>query len=731
MNRLKSGEPASWRRDDLHSETGLLYATVDSIEPETSATLSQAVALSSGSPSARAVTATAQASAEKPAEPSGRSAGRPSRPSGRARRLLRAAVTWGGWLLRGDFPDRVREWRQQRRDAAAVVASGLFDADWYARTYPDVAPPDAARHYVRTGAAEGRSPGPSFDGPWYVSQHPEIAQIGGNPLLHYLANARRETARIRPVDAPPPPARPLTRAGYAAWLADRDEPTRADWSAADDRLPAGAFAVAVAGDPLPGAAWCLVLAPRVVPAPAALTCFAAEAARAGGGCDVITADEDVRGPDGARQQPRFQPPTWDPDLLRATGYIGSGLAVRREVLAGLGLATIPDLPCLLLRLASAVPPSRVRHLPAVLLHAPEAPVWPVETVRRALATEGIDAVPQPDGGLRLRHAVPAPAPFVSILVPTRDQPDLLERCVRGLLHNTDYPAFEVLILDNGSRDPRTLRLLRRVEADPRVRVIRIDAPFDWCALNNRGAQAARGDLLLLLNDDVAVREPSWLGAMVGLACRPDVGAVGATLLYPDGTIQHAGIALHPPGRAAHLMRHAPETVLDQPGGAGAEEVEAGVRAAHLRSVRSVAAVTGACLLLRREVFAAIGGLAEGRLLVSWNDIDLCLRVRALGLRVLCTPYARLIHREGASRGRDDEPVRLAARAEEYAYMRRTWGDALCDDPHLSPNLGVIDERLVLASRPSPGPSPGSSPSAVSPPAPPASSRTGGPPSRPM
>lgn len=719
MARLTSGEIAAWRRDDLHSETGLLYATVDSIDPETSATVSQTVALPSGSPPKRAGRLAAKGVGA-----------RTTAATGRTRRLMRAAMTWGGWLLRGEFPDRVREWRQQRRDAAAVVASGLFDADWYARTYPDVSPDDAARHYVRTGAAEGRSPGPGFDGPWYVSQHPEVAQIGANPLLHYLTHARRETARIRPVDAPPPPARPLTRPGYAAWLADQEAPVRVARGMAENgpMAAAGPLGIAAAGpgDALPGSPWCLVLAPGVVPARTALARFAAEAARADGGCDVITADEDVLDPDGGRRTPRFQPPTWDPDLLRATGYIGSGLAVRREVLAGLGCATLPDLPSLLLRLAAAVPPSRVRHLPAVLLHAPAPPVWPVEQVRRSLGAAGIDAVPQPDGSLRLRYPVPVPAPTVSILVPTRDQPELLERCVRGLLHTTDYPAFEVLILDNGSRDRRTLRLLRRAEADPRVRVIRIDAPFDWCALNNRGAQAARGDLLLLLNDDVAVREPSWLGDMVGLACRPDVGAVGATLLYPDGTIQHAGIALHPPGRAAHLMRHAPETVLDQPAGAGAEAVEAGVRAAHLRSVRSVAAVTGACVLLRREIFAAIGGLAEGRLPVSWNDIDLCLRVRALGLRVLCTPHARLIHREGSSRGRDQDPARRAARAEEYAYMRRTWGDALCDDPHLSPSLGVIDERLVLASRPARRPSA----PPVSPPAPPASSRTAGPPSPP-
>jgi GT2 family glycosyltransferase len=148
------------------------------------------------------------------------------------------------------------------------------------------------------------------------------------------------------------------------------------------------------------------------------------------------------------------------------------------------------------------------------------------------------------------------------------------------------------------------------------------------------------------------------------------------------------------------MRHAPEAVLDEAAPAHCPaDVAAGAEAAHLRAVRAVAAVTGACLMLRREVFEAVGGLPAGTLCVSWNDIDLCLRLRARGLRVLCTPFARLTHLEGVSRGSDDDPRKVPGLRAEYAAMRRRWGATLSEDPHLNPNLGLFEQRLVLASPP--------------------------------
>jgi GT2 family glycosyltransferase len=661
-------------RGNVHVTKSQQVARIDSIAPENITTIARGMARTA------------------PAWPvSGR----------RVLRLARTAATWLGWAAHGELPARVRHWRRQRAAAAAITASPLFDADWYARSYRDVEAADAARHYVRRGAAEGRSPGPDFDGPWYLRQHPDAAQTGCNPLLHYLSQppgAAGMAACIRKLGHPLPPARAFTAEGYAAWLRDWDAGAGIGLPAGFGQTDtAGLIANAQGGDPIPDQPWCLLLARDVALAPAARALLAE--AMAGPGVDLITADEDVRLPNGRRVRPRLQP-GWDPDLLRATGYIGSGVAVRRTVLLRLGLARLPDLPTLLLRLADTVAPARARHVPAVLFHAPAPPVWPLAAVQRTLATQGIAAEPGPAGTLRLRYTLPEPAPLVSILIPTRDQADLLGRCVRGLLHATDYPAIEIIILDNGSSAPRTARLLRRLREDPRVRVITDPAPFDWSALNNRGAAAARGDLLLLLNNDVHVREPGWLREMVALALRPEVGAVGATLLYPSGRIQHAGVALHPPGLAAHVMRHAPAAVLDDAAPADCPaDTLAGAEAAQLRAVRAVAAVTGACLMLRKDVFTSVGGLAAGTLRVSWNDIDLCLRLRARGLLVLCTPFARLTHLEGATRGGDDSPARLAELRAEYAYMRRTWGDALSEDPHLSPNFALIDERLALASPP--------------------------------
>jgi GT2 family glycosyltransferase len=663
-------------RGNVHVTKSRQIARVDSIAPENVATI------------ARGAARITQAPRSAWAWPIG---GR------RALRLARTAATWLGWAARGELPARVRHWRGQRAAAAAITASPLFDAAWYARSYRDVEAADAARHYVRRGAAEGRSPGPDFDGPWYLRQHPDAAQTGCNPLLHYLSQPPGAAA-IRKLGHPLPPARALTAEGYAAWLRDWDAGAGIGLPAGFGQTDtAGLIAIARDGEAIPDQPWCLLLARDVALAPAARHLLAE--AMAESGVDLITADEDVRLPDGRRVRPRLQP-GWDPDLLRATGYIGSGVAVRRTVLLRLGLARLPDLPALLLRLADSVAPARARHVPAVLFHAPAPPVWPLAAVQRTLAGQGIAAEPGPAGTLRLRHPLPDPAPLVSILIPTRDQADLLGRCVRGLLHATDYPAIEIIILDNGSTAPRTARLLRRLREDPRVRVIADPAPFDWSALNNRGAAAARGELLLLLNDDVMVREPGWLREMAALALRPEVGAVGATLLYPSGRIQHAGVALHPPGLAAHMMRHAPAAVLDGAAPADCpEDTLAGAEAAQLRAVRAVAAVTGACLMLRKDVFASVGGLAAGTLRVSWNDIDLCLRLRARGLLVVCTPFARLTHLEGATRGGDQSPARLAGLRAEYAYMRRTWGQALSDDPHLNPNFSLIDERLVLASPP--------------------------------
>jgi GT2 family glycosyltransferase len=227
-----------------------------------------------------------------------------------------------------------------------------------------------------------------------------------------------------------------------------------------------------------------------------------------------------------------------------------------------------------------------------------------------------------------------PAGRVSLIIPFRDRPELLRDCLTGLRGST-YRNFEVILVDNGSASPALLRRLERLRQRRRYRVLHCPGPFNFARLCNAGAAEARGDWLLFLNNDTCVLTPDWLEQMLAVAGRPDVGVVGATLLYPDGTLQHAGMFRRPDGVWDHFYRGYPE---DHAGGGG-----------ELRQVRAVPAVTGACLLIARGLFAGLGGFDEG-LPVTHNDTHLCRRVRRRGLLVAVTPHARLLHHESISRG---------------------------------------------------------------------------------
>lgn len=223
---------------------------------------------------------------------------------------------------------------------------------------------------------------------------------------------------------------------------------------------------------------------------------------------------------------------------------------------------------------------------------------------------------------------------VSLIIPFRDRPELLRNCLRSLRQST-FRHFEVVLIDNGSEDPRTERLLARIRSRQVLRLLNRPEPFNFSRLCNAGAAAATGDYLLFLNNDTEILNREWLEQMLALAAVPEVGAVGATLLYPDHTIQHAGMLPRSDGMWVHPYQGLPAT---HPG----DDDE-------LRVVRVVPAVTAACLLMRREVFDEARGFDE-QLPVSLNDVDLCRRVRARGRLVVVTPHARLLHYEALSRG---------------------------------------------------------------------------------
>jgi GT2 family glycosyltransferase len=411
---------------------------------------------------------------------------------------------------------------------------------------------------------------------------------------------------------------------------------------------------------------------------------------------VLYADED-RIDAAGRRHAAWLKPEFDPDLLLGQDLLGGFAAYRRDLLremAGLreamGEAAAHDLA---LRATAAVGPARVRHIPALLWQAgPEHPTDPAahrRAVAAALDAAGVAARVEPaplaPQWSRVVRALPDPAPLVSVIVPTRDRAGLLEAVANGVLARTDYPALELLVVDNGSTEAETLALFDRLRADPRVRILAAPGPFNYSALNNQAAAAARGEILLLLNNDIEVIGADWLREMVSHAIRPEIGAVGAKLLYADGRLQHGGVVTGVGGVADHYLLRA---TRDDPGYAGS-----------LALTRQAGAVTGACLALRASVYAEVGGLDAENLAVAFNDVDFCVRIREAGYRVLWTPFAELYHLESASRGQDVAPEKARRFAGEIGFMRRRWGEVLLHDPFYSPWLSLDGAHGALAREP--------------------------------
>lgn len=394
------------------------------------------------------------------------------------------------------------------------------------------------------------------------------------------------------------------------------------------------------------------------------------------GVDAVTVDEDTLAIDGTRSAPLFKP-AWDPDRCMESGYVGAAAAVRRAVLVDawrrLAPAGFTDWCGVVESALLALPAECVRHRPCVLWHRPPGVRSEPAEVRaaRLRLMPGVRAEVV-EGRVRVRHPVPDPAPPVTLIVPTRDRADLLRTCVDSLLTRTRYPALSLLIVDNGSVEPDALALLAALERDARVRVLRRPGPFNFSTLNNDAVALIDTPLVGLVNNDVEVIAPDWLAEMVAHALRPDVGAVGAKLLFPDGRIQHGGVVV-----GFHGVADNAQQAFDggEPGYAGSAV-----------TTQNASAVTAACLLCRRDVYLAVGGLDEEAFAVSFNDVDFCLKLRARGLRVIWTPHARLTHHESASRGAERSPEARRREEAEADRLRAKWRTEAFDDPFYSPNL---------------------------------------------
>lgn len=416
---------------------------------------------------------------------------------------------------------------------------------------------------------------------------------------------------------------------------------------------------------------------------------------------ILYSDEDTIDA-GGRRHPRFKT-DWNPDLLLGHDAIGRLAAYLRDIVArigglrsGLDGAEEHDLA---LRASEQVGPDRIRHIPWILYHrrgatrpgGADGAAIPAEAHCRAtaehLARTGTAARVTPLSGHRVRvhRLLSDPQPGVSLVVPTRDQVDVLRRCVNGLLNETDYDELEVVIVDNNSTQADTIAYFADLAAVPRLRIVSYPGPFNYSAINNFGVAQARHGLVGLLNNDIEVIHPDWLQEMVSHAVRPEVGAVGAKLYYPNDTVQHAGTILGPGGAAGHAFRHFPRAA---PG-----------YCSRLLLTQNLSAVTAACMLFRRQVFEEVGGLDEVNLPVAFNDVDLCLRMRENGYRIVWTPFAELYHLESVSRGSDLEPDKIDRFRREVKYLTERWRAVIAHDPYYNPNLTVDGEDFTLAFPP--------------------------------
>ncbi|MBV8465905.1 MAG: glycosyltransferase [Burkholderiales bacterium] len=419
--------------------------------------------------------------------------------------------------------------------------------------------------------------------------------------------------------------------------------------------------------------------------------------------DLFYSDEDKIDVQGRRFDPYFKP-DWNPDLFLSQNFFSHLGVYRTRLLRDIGgfregFEGSQDYD-LALRAVERVGVQGIVHIPRVLYHwrvlpgstagagdaKPYAFLAAVKAVEEHLARKGVDAeVMEAMPGmrmLRVQYRLPKELPRVSIIIPTRDGGQVLKRCLDSIESKTTYPNYEILVVDNGSVHEETLAIFRQYQGEGLIRVLRDDRPFNYSALNNNAVREVGSELVCLLNDDTEVITPEWLDEMVSQISRPGIGAVGAKLLYPDGTVQHAGVIVGLGGVAGH-----PHARLHS---------QAGGYFGRASLQQNLSAVTAACMLVRRDVFLEVGGLNEERLAVAFNDVDLCLKIRDSGRSVVWTPYSVLYHHESLSRGSDLVPEQIARFTAEVNWMREYWGAKLDRDPAYNPNLSLQGGDFGLA-----------------------------------
>lgn len=399
--------------------------------------------------------------------------------------------------------------------------------------------------------------------------------------------------------------------------------------------------------------------------PQALACAVEHAARHPAQ-QIFYADEIERHAAGALV-PALKP-DWSPLLQAARPYLGRAVFARVAFLRQQGTASVGNLSGAI-GPPDSFPPAAIGHLRRMLL------------TRNAAGHDGA----RRDGGPRWApSAAPAPseahAPSASIVIPTRDRGDLLEKCVASIFATTRDAAYAIVIVDNGSETPATRALLAKLAGNARVTVLSRPGAFNFAGLCNAGAALGSAQILVFLNDDTVIRSNDWLSRLSLAAARPEIGAVGAKLLYSDGHVQHAGIALGIGETAGHF-------------GAGLEGAAAGWVGRH-QVAHEVSAVTGACLAVERRKFESVDGFDSEHLPIELNDVDLCLRLGERGWKTVCLSETSLFHEESATRGGAKFRL-LKVHQEERAYFIQRWRGMVRDDRFFHPAFSLFRRLEAL------------------------------------
>lgn len=610
----------------------------------------------------------------------------------------------------------------------------MFENNYYAYLYPEVKERHISplAHYCTEGVQKGYRPNPFFDTAFYLEQGPDVRESGENPLVHYIRRGYwegRPTCRLdqiqfrkRPLisiltpvyNVPEPYLRAcigsVLKQQYDHWelclvddasSAAHIKPLLEEFAALDSRIKVRyqeenqgiAGATNAAAEIAKGEYFAFLDNDDELTRNALVEMVRALNEQA---ADLLYSDECIVDEDGEYLAAHHKP-DFSPDLLLSHNYITHFLVLHRDLFTSVGGldSTCDGAQDYDLLLKATEQAQTIAHIPKILYRwrtietstsaNPEAKSYAAEAGRhaleQALQRRSIDAEVH-HGNLPFYYRVQRKIeqnPLVSIIIPFRNQPEFLNKCVTSLLERTRYENFEIIGVSNNSTDAITFSLMEHLSSiDERVKFIEYNNPFNYSAVNNFGVSQSQGEHLVLMNNDIEVLNQGWLEALLEHSQRPEVGAVGAKLYYPNNTIQHAGVVVGIGGFAGHIHRNYNRNSSGYFN--------------KLNCTHNVSAVTAALLMVSRIHYDDVDGFDENNLGVALNDVDFCLKLRAKGLLNIFTPYPEAIHYESASRGYEESPEKKERFLREVSHFQKKWKLVLLNgDPYYNPNLSLDSE----------------------------------------